>query len=279
MAHHPIQRLRLGQIVAQPPNIFDSMSLLAKAKQLSLAVGLYRPARWVSRRVRPRLQQGLDDDIAFYRSLLKPGALCFDVGANVGDKSEALLEAGARVVSFEPNPTAIAELTARCSRYKHWTLVPAALGASGGIAELHAQADSGKSSFDATWANDPIGIFHVPVVTLDAAIGHFGIPDFCKIDVEGWELEVFHGLSHRLPLVCFEFHLSPSNISKTQSCLRRLAQFGPSRANITPAESNRFHFTEWLSLDELLARFPGNLKQSLPGDSYGDIFVQSNPEA
>lgn len=80
------------------------MSLLATAKRASIATRFCRLARWPSRRVRSYDLRSLRDDIDLSRSWLVPGALCFDVDANVGQKSEALLAAGARVVAFKPNP-------------------------------------------------------------------------------------------------------------------------------------------------------------------------------
>ncbi len=78
------------------------MSVLRTAKRISIATGLYHSARWLSRRIHPHQLRALRDDIELYQSLLPPGVLCFDVGANTGEKAEALLEAGARVVAFDP---------------------------------------------------------------------------------------------------------------------------------------------------------------------------------
>ena len=179
------------------------MSLLSTAKRVSIAAGLYRPARWLSRRTRPYQLQVLHDDIKLYRSLLPTGALCFDVGANIGEKSEALLEAGSRVVAFEPNPVVLPELQARCSHRKNWTVVPTALGSGAAIATLYARESHGQSSLAAEWEGNVIGTYNVPVVTLDSAIQCFGSPAFCKIDVEGWELEVLRGLTQPIPLMAY----------------------------------------------------------------------------
>jgi FkbM family methyltransferase len=252
------------------------MSLLATAKRVSIASGLYRPARWLSRRIRPSQLRALRDDIELYRSLLRPGALCFDVGANIGEKSEALLEAGARVVAFEPNPLVLPELQARCGHHKNWTVVATALGSGAAIATLHARESHGQSSLAAEWGGNVIATYNVPVVTLDSAIQCFGSPAFCKIDVEGWELEVMRGLTQPIPLISFEFHLNDPGIRKTIACLEKLTQFGASRANITPAETSTFHFEEWIPLAQFLGWFPGDLEQSLPGFHYGDIFVKSD---
>ena len=38
----------------------------------------------------------------FYRNLLSPGQLAFDIGAHVGSRTRAMRRAGARVVACEP---------------------------------------------------------------------------------------------------------------------------------------------------------------------------------
>jgi FkbM family methyltransferase len=243
----------------------------AAAKQLSIATGLYRSARWLARRIHPSQQQELRADVEFYRSLVAPGALCFDVGANVGEKSEALLEAGARVVAFEPNPLVAPELRARCG-HRNWTFVGSAVGSASGIATLYAR--KGHVNSGLTIGGDVIGTYDVPVLTLDAAIQRFGEPSFCKIDVEGWELEVLRGLSRPVSLLSFEFQLGDWGIQKTIACLEILARFGPSSVNVTPAETPRFHLADWVPLTEFTSWFPGDLARSLPGDHYGDIFVR-----
>lgn len=247
---------------------------LTAAKQLSIATGLYRPARWLARTLRAGESRAFQADIELYRSLLSPGDLCFDVGANVGDKSEAMLEVGAQVVAFEPNPLVVPELRARCAQHPRWTLVEAALGSAAAISTFYAQREHSQSSLARGWENgEVIGSFRVPVVTLDAAIRSFGCPSYCKIDVEGWEVEVLQGLSQAIPLISFEFHLDPDGAAKARSCLARLAGFGPSRINVTPAEGSTFHFNDWIPLEVFVKGFPDNL-QPWPGNPYGDMFVK-----
>lgn len=253
------------------------MSLTTSVKQASIATGTYRPMRWLSRRIRPSLLRAFHEDVDLYRALLPPRALCFDVGANIGQKSEALLRAGAaRVVAFEPNPRVLPELRARCGHWKNWTLVQAALGSAAGLATLYARKLHGQSGLMQDWEGGIIGEHSVPVLTLDQAIQYFGRPSYCKIDVEGWELEVLKGLTQPLALLSFEFHLVDQDIRKTVACLERLSRFGPGEVNITPAEASAFHFAEWDGLDRFLGWFPGDLKRTLPIDIYGDIFVKSD---
>ena len=252
------------------------MSVLSAVKQLSITTGLYRPIRGLYRRVHPSRQRAFQEDVDLYRALLPPGALCFDVGANTGEKSEALLLAGAsRVVAFEPNPAVQSELRARCGRWENWTAVEAALGGAAGFATLHTRESTAQSSLLEDWEGSITGACHVPVLTLDSAVEHFGRPFYLKIDVEGWELEVLKGLTRPVPLTSFEFHLNEQDIRKTLACLERLGQFGPARVNLTPAEGSRFHLAEWEPLERFLGWFPDDLERTLPGYHYGDIFVES----
>jgi FkbM family methyltransferase len=252
------------------------MSVMTTVKQLSIATGLYRPTRWLSRRIRPSQLRAFLGDVDLYGALLAPGALCFDVGANIGEKSEALLRAGAaRVVAFEPNPVVLPELRARCGHWKNWTVVEAALGSAAGLATLYARRLHAQSSLLKDWQGSITGTYHVPVLTLDSAIQYFGRPFYCKIDVEGWELEVLRGLTQSLPLVSFEFHLNDQDIPKTAACLERLRGFGRSQVNISPAEASTFYLGEWERLERFLGWFPGDLKRS-PAYHYGDIFVKSD---
>jgi FkbM family methyltransferase len=252
------------------------MLVTTAVKQISIATGLYRPARWLSRRMRAWERREFDGDVDLYRALLPPGAVCFDVGANVGRKSEALLRAGAaRVVSFEPNPQVLPELRARCAPWKNCTVVAAAVGSAGGIAPLYVRRYHGRSGLARDWADDIVDTCHVPVVTLDSAISFFGRPDYCKIDVEGYELEVLSGLSQPIPLLSFEFALREDYVQKAIACLERVNRFSPGKVNVTPAEASAFHFREWDRLERFRHWFPGDLKASLPG-GYGDIFVKSD---
>ena len=250
------------------------MSLSMRAKELSIATGLYRAARWLSRRLRPEYLRRHRGHIALYRSLLPPHALCFDVGANIGEVSEALLEAGARVVAFEPNPQALSELHARCDHRAGWTPVETALGSAPSITKLFARESHAQSGLLEGWGGEVVATYHVPVLTLDLAIEAFGTPDYCKIDVEGWELEVLKGLTRPLPLVSLEYHLEDEDIEKTLACLRRLAEHATSELNLTAAEGYRFHFDEWLPLPRFLEVFPGTLRETLPAPHYGDIFIR-----
>lgn len=251
------------------------MSTAQAIKKFAVHTGLYLPARWLKRQLNSAEMQAHSELVSLYRSLIPQGSLCFDVGANVGAVSEALLKAGARVVAFEPNPTVLPELQARCRRYASWSFVSAAIGNGADIATLYERKSHGQSSLDPEWEGEVVGTHYVPVVTLDAAIRKFGLPTYCKIDVEGHEEQVFRGLSRPIPLISFEFHLNTRDIHKTLACLMRVQSYGLASVNITLAERSAFYLKEWVPLGDFITQFPHELQKSVPGLPYGDLWVKA----
>jgi len=157
-------------------------------KKLSLSTGLYRQAR-IAYRLWGRAEKSRYlSDIRHYSQLLpNTSALCFDVGANTGRITEVLLELGHSVVAFEPQLECIREMTARCNPSKNRLRVKnCAVGDSAGEATLFVREWNGRSSLRQAWEGEISCTKKVPVCTLDNAIQEFGIPQYCKIDVEGW---------------------------------------------------------------------------------------------
>lgn len=247
-------------------------------KQVLFALGAYGPARRAYRFLYRSKRRAHNDQVTFFRSFVPRGALCFDIGANKGNKSEALLKAGAQVVAFEPNLLLLPELLARFHDVRGWTLMPTAVGNTAGISLFFAREIDGLSSLDPKgvqeWQGNLARTFSVPVITLDSAIYTFGVPYYCKIDVEGWETHVLSGLTEPIPVISFEFHLTDRNLVSTRDCLRRIATLGPYEVNITPAELNSFLFERWMDLGEFTTWFPGDLSQVLRDELYGEIYVR-----
>jgi hypothetical protein len=129
-----------------------------------------------------------------------------------------------------------------------------------------------SSSLDPEWAGAIEHSIRVPVTTLDRAIDEFGVPSFCKIDVEGWELEMLKGLSRPIPLISFEYRQIEGGLEKVVACLDHLSRLGGPSINITPAENLEFAFPEWCSPKEFLNRFPSEFR-GRDDFFYGNTFV------
>jgi hypothetical protein len=106
----------------------------------------------------------------------------------------------------------------------------------------------------------------VRVTTLDALIERFGVPRFCKIDVEGFEREVLRGLSRPIPFVSFEF--SRELFTDAVDCMKQLAELGPTRFNCSLGESLVLMLAHWDSADRVLSALDAQSDRDLWGDIY-----------
>ncbi len=70
--------------------------------------------------------------VRFYSEFIKPGDLCFDIGAHTGNRTGTWLSMGAKVVSAEPQPAFIRLLKKKYAhnprfhfgKYSHWQYIP-----------------------------------------------------------------------------------------------------------------------------------------------------------
>ena len=112
----------------------------------------------------------------------------------------------------------------------------------------------------------------VEVTTLDALIATHGQPAFCKIDVEGFELEALRGLTRPPRALSFEY-LPPAHASALQA-LARVEELGASAGgyeyNYSPIETMRFASPRWLDAEALVAV----LDRFRPRGRSGDIYAR-----
>lgn len=138
------------------------------------------------------------DDMSFVMHFLRPGEVFGDVGANVGAFTVlAAGVAGAQVIAFEPSPDTF-EMLARNVRLNDLSqrtrLVKAVVGRQTG--ETHFSSGLGTENHVAA-ANEKAGAVAVPMTTLDHELAS-SPPTLLKVDVEGFETEVFGGAENTL---------------------------------------------------------------------------------
>lgn len=179
-------------------------------------------------------QEAVNSVASFYRSIgiIGAGDLVFDIGANIGVYSSAFVSLGARVVAAEPDPSCAEMLRKRFKGTEGVTVLQKGLGERECTMELHLSGSRVSSTFSESFKRaevrdfktDYVGSVQVQVTTLDSMIKQYGLPKYCKIDVEGVELQVLKGLSCKVPYISFEFH--SSMLSEAEACLELLEKKG-----------------------------------------------------
>ena len=136
-------------------------------------------------------------------TLLRPGDLAVDLGANMGVVTEQLAATGADVVAFEPDPQTFAKLQERFAGRANVTLVNAAAGVGSGTVRLmrannfadNPEGASVKSTIlDGGRRIDTENAVEVPLVDFPSwvrdQVAARGQIAFVKMDIEGAELEI-----------------------------------------------------------------------------------------
>lgn len=136
-------------------------------------------------------------------TLLRPGDLAVDLGANMGVVTAQLAATGADVVAFEPDPQTFAKLQERFAGQANVTLVNAAVGVGSGSVRLmradnfaeNPEGASVKSTIlDGGRRIDAGNSVEVPLVDFPSwvreQVAARGQIAFVKMDIEGAELDI-----------------------------------------------------------------------------------------
>ncbi|NLH15141.1 MAG: FkbM family methyltransferase [Phycisphaerae bacterium] len=244
----------------------------------------YREARKARGRKRKALKQKAIR-MAFYSQFLQPGQICFDIGANLGNRTEAFLEMGCKVIAVEPQKVCVEHLQSVYGDNPNLVIINKALDKESGQKEIYIGEAKTLSSMSKEWIecvrseDGPFKGFRwdtkeiVETDTLNALIQQYGKPAFCKIDVEGFEYNVLQGLSQQIDALSFEFSLGV--VDSTIQCIDYLARLGPTVFNYSLGESMHMELPQYVDKDDII-----DILKNLTGgkSTGGDIYAKRNSE-
>ncbi|TET14364.1 MAG: FkbM family methyltransferase [Actinobacteria bacterium] len=222
--------------------------------------------------------------LRFYSQYVNEGDLCFDIGANIGNRIGVFLKLGATVVAVEPQNSCMRKLLKKYGNNNKVFLVHKALGSREGKGNLILSNSHTVSSMSEEWIDcvrDSDMFFTstsafqwhenvtVPVTTLDKLIRKYGSPAVCKIDVEGFEYQVIKGLSQPAEMISFEFTPTPKLINRSIESIKHLSAISNVQFNYSFGESMILALPEWVDdgkICNILLSIP--YKTAFSGDIY-----------
>lgn len=232
-------------------------------------------AKWLKR------QKNKNSAIEFMKNFAKPGDLVFDVGANYGWKTELFLDLGAKIVAIEPQSECVKILKKKFGSNGAVIIEPVALGSYESVTYIRkSDVRNQLSSMSSEWiaAVKRSGRFarfewsskeKVTLTTLDNLIAKYGVPAFCKIDTEGYEVEILKGLSQPIAAISLEYHLE--FLGATRKCIDNLINLGGYEFNYTVGETPKLQSVRWMDSQELMVLLSTGLSDKAQGDVYARI--------
>ena len=221
---------------------------------------------------------------ALYGQFVKRDYLCFDIGANMGSRVATFLMLKAKVVALEPQKKCVDELKKVFGSYQV-TVIPKGVGSKNEVKEFFLADDPLVSSFNQEWIKGMKDTYlqkkkwdkseKIEIVTLDMLMKEYGVPDFIKIDTEGFELEVIKGLSTPVKALSFEYTL-PHLKEQVINCVELLDTLYKKQAmfNICRDESYAMKFADWMDADRLKNLLRSEEFNKNNYGIYGDIYVK-----
>lgn len=246
------------------------MGRFDRALGIARSFAIYRAIPFRPRRLR-----------RLYAQFVDSGDLVLDIGGHLGNRTQAFVSLGCRVVVLEPQPDFARLLRRAFARQTSVEIVEAAVSDVEGRAELAISertptvstlisswrdARARDAGFAAVKWNRRV---QVETTTLDRLIDRYGVPAFIKIDVEGAEPQVLAGLSRPAAALAFEY--LPEDLGRTQQCVERLRMLAPYRFNWSVGETGRLSSTDWITADELLSALGTPDIRRRSGDVYARL--------
>lgn len=215
-----------------------------------------------------------------FESIIKKDDIVFDVGSNLGDKSEIFLSLGAKVIGFEPqlecceysirrfiNTNFLVENIGLDNKVGTEKIYIASYHTISSMSEKFIEESKKERFVEYSWNNQRI----IKTDTLDNMIYKYGKPAFIKIDVEGYELNVLQGLSQ--PIDCISIEYNPELCESTIKCIEYICSLNNETIfNYGYRNDEYFKYNDWISKDEMISylRSVNDFKFE-----FGDVYVKN----
>ena len=221
-----------------------------------------------------------DKETLFMRNFFSPGDIVFDIGANIGGKTQNFLENGARVICFEPQSDCTRILREKYGNDKRVVIVEKGLADKNGKMQFSICSQANKiSTFSDEWKKGRFANYTwdksdvVEVISLDDAVQTYGFPQYVKIDVEGFEYQVLCGLSKPVPFVSFEFTIE--FLDRAKQCVSQLEKLGYKLFNFSEGEISQLALSDWVPSNILFEKLESSVEQLFWGDVYAKYDILS----
>ena len=185
--------------------------------------------------------------------------LIFDIGANVGNTVATFSTMAKKVIAFEPNPNLANHLN---ERFKNSNIIIDNRGLSDSVGKkiFNISESNALSTFSEDWMKKSRfsnnqkwdNKVEVSTTTLDAIIEQYGVPDLIKVDVEGYELEVFNGFSKFLENTIISFEWAEEEYEKILLTIKHIKDIGYKNFSFTYGDAimdlNSIKWDSWENL-------------------------------
>jgi FkbM family methyltransferase len=212
--------------------------------------------------------------IKFISSIIKEGAIVFDIGAYVGSYTllfSKLVGSSGKIVAFEPNPIAFSILNYNLRKNSALNVIPIKMGVSNTIGKVELKTqDFGASTASITrykGYSKGLKTFTANCTTLDNYCSENGvIPQVIKIDVEGAEAQVIEGAKNIIhfyhPMALIEFHGDLMSAEERINSWKKITEYAKevifiddmangdsfkfSKKDSIVSNKDKFHFHIWV---------------------------------
>ncbi len=276
---------QIGIIYKQLTNKLKNLAIKIMVRKLLYKFKLYPVAKRILLTIFRYTLPISSEKLAFFSQFVKEGDLCYDIGAWAGEFVELFLRLKARVIAVEPQKEYVKKLEILYGKNTRVKIIGKAVGKQVGHGEIIiCQNHPTISTLSPQWINESryvrkfkeskIKKQPVSIITLETLIKSFGVPKFCKIDVEGFEVPVLKGLNQPIPFISYEF--TKELLYNVENISKHLSTIGNVRFNCVLFGSKiKFLFQNWVTAEELYNKLDSYENDLLCGDIYVK-FIESN---